>query len=298
LPRFAWLPLLALAPAPPGADKPVGLKPGLYAVVCGHMGLGATRTAALRACERAIRVDRALDARRCSCAAHADVVELLPARKPAFFVTPDGHTGATRALAIEACLRDPARRAPDAGAGSGCDSEVIAAYGPFDRKRSRAGFDDETVYRYLGEDGSWYDSSGQRPCFVAGTPVLVRGGTRPIEGVAVGDHLVSWSDGAPADATVLAVKRRRVREVLELELADGRTLRLTGNHPLLRWRDQTWTPAADLTVGDALAVFSDGQLVPVTIAHRAIRAGELDVFDLTVSPTHSYFAAGVWAHNY
>jgi intein/homing endonuclease len=97
---------------------------------------------------------------------------------------------------------------------------------------------------------------------------------------------------------VLDVKRRRAHELLELTLADGRTLRVSANHPLFVPARNDYFAAGDLRAGNELGVLKDGRLAPVAIKQIATRVVDVDVFDLTVETTHAYFAGGVLAHNY
>jgi hypothetical protein len=55
-----------------------------------------------------------------------------------------------------------------------------------------------------------------------------------------------------------------------------------------------------MQVGEVLSVRADTRLVPVAITAIAgtAEAGQIDVWDLTVLPTHTYFAGDVWVHNY
>jgi intein/homing endonuclease len=112
--------------------------------------------------------------------------------------------------------------------------------------------------------------------------------------------VLSWSEerGAPVEARVRAVKRRRAHELLEIALTGGRLLRVSANHPLFVPARGDWVPAGELRAGDRLGVLTDGRLAPVAIANIATQTGDVDVFDLTIEATHAYFAGGVLAHNY
>ena len=99
-------------------------------------------------------------------------------------------------------------------------------------------------------------------------------------------------------ARVLDVKRRRAHELLELTFADGRTLRVSANHPLFVPARNDWVAAGELRAGAEVGVLADGKLVSVAIKQVANRAVDIDVFDLTIENTHAYFAGGVLAHNY
>ncbi len=57
--------------------------------------------------------------------------------------------------------------------------------------------------------------------------------------------------------------------------------------------------AGGLRIGEMLATRAGADaLAPVAIEAIEEVPGEIEVFDLTVVPSRSFFAAGVWAHNY
>jgi hypothetical protein len=286
-----------------GAASAQELAPGYYAVSCGVLARGADRATAIGACQRAQRRERDLDHEGCNCARHGDVVRVLPNQPIEFYMAGDWSPGKTRDDAIAACLAEAqghtnSQTAHDSEAEQArCRDRVVAVYGPFPRKRSRRGFDDERVYVYLRSDGFWVDREGEAPCFVAGTPVATPGGARAIEELREGDAIVSWVSGRSIVARVVRTKRRLAR-TLTVELADGRRLRASGNQPLYDFTKRAWIEAERLEPGDLLASFDGAALSPIAIARVVPDDGEVEVFDLTVEPSHSYFAGGVWAHNY
>jgi hypothetical protein len=241
--------------------------------------------------------------KRCAMLNRADVVRITPDMRPAFFWV-GGRTGTDRQELVRRCRAEEEaalKARPDVGGPdpASCD-HAAGAYGPFTRKPVWDGFDDARSFVYLDEHGWWLSEEGQPICFPAGTPVATLDGDRPIETLAAGDLVLSWSmdRGAPVEARVIHVKRRQARELLELTLDDGRALRVSANHPLYVPARADWVPAGDLRAGDRLAMLADGRLVPVAIAVIAARHIDVDVFDLTIETTHAYFAGGVLAHNY
>lgn len=75
-------------------------------------------------------------------------------------------------------------------------------------------------------------------------------------------------------------------------LVVAKTLRVTPEHPI--WTSQGWKPAAALQPGDELLT-PDGPIVlnepPVAVT------GEVEVYDLSVSSFHTFFADGILVHN-
>ncbi|HMF39050.1 MAG TPA: Hint domain-containing protein [Polyangia bacterium] len=283
-------------------------EPGVYVVSrCSIVGHGRTEAEARVAFRRAVR-----DAKRgwhnmardCALLRLTDVVRVAPGQRPVFFIAGDRGSKATdRREAVRLCRAQEAaeRKAqPDVGPGNlECD-RVTAVYGPFSRKRAWDAMDDENQYIFLDDKGTWVDEEGREICFPAGTPIATPDGDRPIETVAAGSRVLSWSidRGAPVAARVLDVKRRRAHELLELTLADGRTLKVSANHPLFVPARASFVPAGELRAGDQLGVLTDGGLAPVAVKTIATRVADTDVFDLTIESTHAYFAGGVLAHNY
>lgn len=292
---FTFVGMAARAEAP---------KPGFYAASCGQIEWGATKKAALRACDRAIKADRAFNQRACNCTKRGEVVELTADTKPAFYMAGYYHVGATPKLAVAACEREKKayfRRNPKAREDDWqCQTRLVRVYGPYVRKH-KGEYDDES-YNYLSEEGQWLDERGEGPCFVAGTMVMTPSGPKAIERFEVGDAIVSWSptDGEVV-ARVVAVKPR-VAAVMTLTLADGRSVTVTPNHPLWSPSRNAWTPAGEIALGETLAVRVGAGLVPMAVVSIAPVSPTSDtgtaVYDLSVEPTHSYFAAGIWAHNY
>lgn len=287
------------------ADAP---KPGIYAVVCGAMYRGDTREAALRSCERALTADRYLDKRVCSCRRHADIIRFEAGTQPAFFVAYSAHRAPTPAKATARCRAAErafyAQLPPVPKEAWPCE-HVEAVYGPYQRKPYERGYDDSRLYRFLNERGEWVDENGTTPCLVAGTLITTPYGDRPIETLVPGDLVSSWlpQEGRLILARITRVKQRTVAAVLELRLADGRSLRATDNHPLWSPTRQEWIPAGQFRAGDTLGILAGSEVHELAIRSIvtvpcAEPAKEIAVYDLTVEPTHAYFANGVYTHNY
>ena len=262
-----------------------------------------------------MKANRHVSQKRCRCD-RADVVETKAADAPAFYLSGWWHRGATPAAAVAACRAEERRLAGERGQGvddaldvQACETELHAVWGPFERRKARSGFDDERVYRWLTDEGQWVDARGEGPCFPAGTQVLTPDGARPIEALKVGDRVVSW----PAEsvtgrdlktardvvARVARVKERFADEVLTIALGEGRTLRATPNHPIYSATRGGFVVAGELTVDEKVVVRGeDGAPAELAVTKVDKEAGPIAVYDITVDPTHTYFAEGVWVHNY
>lgn len=287
------------------ADAP---RPGVYAVLCGVMFHGDTREDALLSCERTVRSDRYFSRWSCSCRKHADIIRFEAKTPPAFFVADSAHRGPTPAKATAACRAAERKFYAEEPAGrreSWPCQRVEAVYGPYKRKPYTRGYDDWRVYRFLNEHGGWVDETGANPCLVAGTLITTPSGARAIETLVPGDLVTSWlpQEARLITARITRVKQRTVASVLELQLADGRSLRATDNHPLWSAAHKEWIPAGRLRAGETLGILVGSEVHEVAI--RAIvtvpaaePTTEIPVYDLTVEPTHSYFANGIYTHNY
>ena len=164
-------------------------------------------------------------------------------------------------------------------------------------------------------------------CLPAGTLIDTPSGRVPIELIHVGD-VVLGADGRsrPVPAEVVHVHRAPgTQPLVRLSATAGERrydLRTTPDHnvPILavafasdrrgcgrtssdasgmavgdRWCDVR--RARDLVVGDALLVVDGDGWVPCAIDAVSVGPGGPDVYDLEVTPTHSYVADGVLVHN-
>ena len=226
----------------------------------------------------------------------------LRGRAPAFYFSECWAGSApTRAETIAQCEQAKAERLlrePTLRDDCACETAVHPAYGPFRRKPCHVGFDSSETYTYIDDRSLWVDDTGQNICIAVGTAVATPDGARPIEAIAPGDAVVSWSsdDGHLVMARVTAVKRHAARAVLRLRLDSGGSLRATGNH-LVRG-DAGWTRVDRLRLGDGIVTVVDGRAARATITNVIAEPDAVDVLDLIVEPTHSYVADGVVVHNY
>ena len=136
-------------------------------------------------------------------------------------------------------------------------------------------------------------------CFAAGTQVHTTDGSMSIDDLRPGMTL-PWrnvaSESGTAGAMVTAVVRSRAMDVIRVGLRDE-TITCTEHHPF--WvHERGWVEAGDLTPDDCL-VDRRGQAVPVVGVERVRLSEPVQIFDLTVSCTHTYYVGrtGVLVHN-
>lgn len=143
----------------------------------------------------------------------------------------------------------------------------------------------------------------QFECVPADTPVTLEGGaTRRIAEVRVGDRVLALGpDGeslAPAVVEKVLLHPDAATAIHRLSVGDGRSLRITGNHPV-KVKGRGWVPVEALRAGDTLYVHDParGRLVEMpllVIIKEEGRAGV--VYNLKTSRA-SYLAGGVMVHN-
>ena len=133
-------------------------------------------------------------------------------------------------------------------------------------------------------------------CFAAGTQVLMADGAlQDIAALETGDQLLS-RDPATGEFRPVAVEKVYQADQPELFLING-TLRVTGTHPFMLEQGATRS-AAELRPGDVV----QGKDATVTIQSIERIEANQEVFNLTVSDTHTFFVSGgdtdiYWVHN-
>lgn len=92
---------------------------------------------------------------------------------------------------------------------------------------------------------------------------------------------------------------RKAAEIIELELEDGKVLKLTPDHKVFT-QNRGYVEAKDLTNEDILIEIVKKAIMEITrtVRIRTIRkVVSEDVYDITVSDNHNFFANGLLVHN-
>ncbi|MFE5797306.1 polymorphic toxin-type HINT domain-containing protein [Streptomyces sp. NPDC056503] len=123
-------------------------------------------------------------------------------------------------------------------------------------------------------------------CFPAGTEIAVKGGTKKIEDIRVGD-LVWSADPDTGERELKPVVRLFEKTVDRLVTVEtgGTTVRATPDHPF-RTADAGWTEAGNLHRGDRL-VERDGGTSAVSSV--GVEDGSVRVYNFEVADDHTYF---------
>ncbi|VTR96938.1 polymorphic toxin-type HINT domain-containing protein [Tuwongella immobilis] len=136
---------------------------------------------------------------------------------------------------------------------------------------------------------------------MAGTPLLIPGGSKAIEQFVPGDAILSRDEtdlNGPIEVQIVEAVFERSAIIFELRVA-GQLIETTAEHPFCVV-GRGWTPVWELSIGDSLTTIT-GETVSVEGVHETDRRET--VYNLRVSDYHTYFVGcdewgfSVWAHN-
>jgi superfamily I DNA/RNA helicase len=170
-----------------------------------------------------------------------------------------------------------------------------------------------------GTNGCVFAVGDDDQCLPAGTLVTMADGERkPIESVRVGDRVLScYADGSFRAAEVVATHASLVRRnLVELTTRNGRILASTPEHSHFAYASDAElahaSPSRPMRLRSGTVEFREypaGALKPGMLMLQAdgmtdlvksvetFNAAGMKVFDLDVSPTHNFVAAGLVTHN-
>jgi RHS repeat-associated protein len=140
-------------------------------------------------------------------------------------------------------------------------------------------------------------------CFAAGTQVAEPGGNAPIERLEVGDTVLAENaaNGKVESEPIQAVIDDGAKPIIELDLADGTSVKTTSTHYF--WVDSGqdlsapgWLQAGQLNPGDHLRTASGPDAVVLRVEWNV---GDAEVYTLTVATDHTFFVGAdqVLVHN-
>ena len=140
-----------------------------------------------------------------------------------------------------------------------------------------------------------HNKGGGGGCFPAGTPVLTPQGEVPIERIAPGEPVNAVDEnGHQAMSMVRSTHATRSR-LLMIRTSQG-DLTTTAEHPLAL-ASGGFRKAGDLTLGEELLSWREGQLLPASITGIQPLDNEALVHNLTVDGPHTFIAGGFVVHN-
>jgi hypothetical protein len=164
------------------------------------------------------------------------------------------------------------------------------------RSDSTNGTDDETS-TCEGTACGFIEVIDGGTCFAGGTRVATPEGDRAIETLRVGDEVYAY-DVEMGVRVVSRVDARFVHPatpVLTLTLG-GRTLRVTGSHPVYQPSTERYVRADRIEAGDALLLWESTQ-VRERMVETSSMGDAVPVYNISVAGLHNYFAEGVLVHN-
>lgn len=147
----------------------------------------------------------------------------------------------------------------------------------------------------------------QPVCVAHGSKVATPDGPRAIESLRVGDVVFTHGTQPQSVGFITWVRDARALETLELTLATGSTLRVTGEHPVAVMETSSgpplahasqahklrFVPAKELVVG--MQVQTDTGAQTLLTIKRLSKATM--VRDISVNPGETFYAQGVLVHN-
>lgn len=137
-----------------------------------------------------------------------------------------------------------------------------------------------------------YTSGGaEKGCFVGDTQVLTSRGLKSIKDVRVGD-VVLTRESTDSKKLIKAKVENTFKHTVDGYLVLNGYLKITPQHKL--WVNDSWQIAGDIQIGDTL-VDSGGENVIVNSIEW--QKEKVDVYNLQIQESHTYFAGDVWVHN-
>ena len=135
-------------------------------------------------------------------------------------------------------------------------------------------------------------------CFVAGTLVQTKDGTKPIEEIEAGDQVWAWDEetGEVALKPVLETYINETEELIHVYV-NGEEIVSTPGHPFYS-PVKGWTNAVHLRSGDILVLVNGEYVVVEKVQHELLEA-PINVYNFNVDGFHTYFVSsdGILVHN-
>ena len=135
-------------------------------------------------------------------------------------------------------------------------------------------------------------------CFVAGTLVQTKDGTKPIEEIEAGDQVWAWDEetGEVALKPVLETYINETEELIHVYV-NGEEIVSTPGHPFYS-PVKGWTDAVNLRAGDILVLVNGEYVVVEKVQHELLEA-PINVYNFNVDGYHTYYVtySGVLVHN-
>ena len=162
----------------------------------------------------------------------------------------------------------------------------------------------DSIYRkkavVTSTGGGTQSGGGGGGCLVGWTLVTIKhtdGFAKdvPISEVKVGDMIASMDRRTYARkwCEVTDVRSLKTSEAYELITLNGKSIKVTGKHPISTCNERQWTPVEELEVGTWIETEDGPELLSKSIKDTQF----LTVYDLTVDDLHTFIAGGILVHN-
>lgn len=133
-------------------------------------------------------------------------------------------------------------------------------------------------------------------CFIGSTPIFTNKGLVNIQNIQIGDIVLSFNPNT------LELSMKEVTNVFVHEpepyftftFSNGKSLGVTGNHPMFNYYTKTFVRADTMKVGDHLMT---EHTLPTELVSITSQDNSVNVYNLEVLDNHTYFANGVGVHN-
>ncbi|MBO7527846.1 MAG: hypothetical protein J6T74_08175 [Clostridia bacterium] len=133
-----------------------------------------------------------------------------------------------------------------------------------------------------------------KSCFIAGTQVQTVNGLVNIENIKVGDYVLSYNQetGENQYSKVIDIYQNTTDKLCQIEYGDTK-LTSTLTHPY--FVEGKWKQAKDVQVGNKL-LLTNGEYITVKNIN-IFDCEQINVYNLNVDETHTYYAEDVLVHN-
>jgi hypothetical protein len=142
-------------------------------------------------------------------------------------------------------------------------------------------------------------ADGAGASVAAGTPVrMYDGTTKPIERLAIGDRVLSYSPrrGMVAGTVADIASHDGARELVRINLGHGGHARdgaLAMTRAQQVYASGQWTSPGELATGSRLLAVDRGKLEPPLVSTVEPVPGPVSTYELRVVPEHDFFADGI-----
>ena len=164
----------------------------------------------------------------------------------------------------------------------------------------------ETSTEALEAHGKHIEGAGG--CFVAGTMIRTTRGYKPIEKLKKGDAVIAYDRYGNLEAGFVKElhvhkKAEQDSDIITFTFDNDDKLTVTGNHGIYTGDEEVpFVEAQELDVDDTVHMLEGNEIVTRTIVDKDVKLlrykkKDFTVYNMTITPQHTYIAGGVLVHN-